>query len=80
MQGVEQELAYLNSIYAEKDIRWTRSTMDSYIYDALHLVTDSLYEASLLTIVVLLFSCAASAASWWLACRSLCRSLLCSWC
>ena len=56
MQGVKRELAYLNSIYAEKDIRLDQVYDETdYIYDALHLVTDNLYEASLLTIVVLLF-------------------------
>ena len=56
MQGVKRELAYLNSIYAEKDIRLDQVYDETdYIYDALHLVTDNLYEASLLTILVLLF-------------------------
>ena len=53
---MKRELAYLNSIYAEKDIRLEQVYDETdYIYDALHLVTDNLYEASLLTIVVLLF-------------------------
>ena len=56
MKGVKRELAYLNSIYAEKDIRLEQVYDETdYIYDALHLVTDNLYEASLLTILVLLF-------------------------
>jgi HAE1 family hydrophobic/amphiphilic exporter-1 len=56
MQGVKRELAYLNSIYADKDIRLDQVYDETdYIYDALHLVTDNLYEASLLTILVLLF-------------------------
>ena len=56
MQGVKRELAYLNGIYAEKDIRLEQVYDETdYIYDALHLVTDNLYEASLLTILVLLF-------------------------
>jgi len=56
MQGIKRELAYLNSIYADKDIRFEQVYDETdYIYDALHLVTDNLFEASLLTIVVLLF-------------------------
>lgn len=56
MRGVKQELAYLNSIYADKDIRLQQVYDETdYIYDALSLVTDNLYAASLLTIVVLLF-------------------------
>ena len=56
MKGVKQELAYLNNIYADKDIKMEQVYDETdYIYDALHLVTDNLYEASLLTILVLLF-------------------------
>lgn len=56
MQGIKRELAYLNSIYAEKDIRFEQVYDETdYIYAALYLVTDNLYAASLLTIVVLLF-------------------------
>jgi HAE1 family hydrophobic/amphiphilic exporter-1 len=56
MEGVKQELAYLNGIYADKDIRLEPVYDETdYIYDALHLVTDNLYEASLLTVLVLLF-------------------------
>jgi HAE1 family hydrophobic/amphiphilic exporter-1 len=56
MQGIKRELAYLSSIYADKDIRFEQVYDETdYIYDALHLVTDNLFEASLLTIVVLLF-------------------------
>lgn len=56
MQGIKRELAYLNGIYADKDIRLEQVYDETdYIYDALHLVTDNLYEASLLTIMVLLF-------------------------
>ena len=56
MKGVKQELAYLNNIYADKDIKMEPVYDETdYIYDALHLVTDNLYEASLLTILVLLF-------------------------
>jgi HAE1 family hydrophobic/amphiphilic exporter-1 len=56
MEGVRKELAYLNAIYADKDIKMEPVYDETdYIYDALHLVTDNLYEASLLTILVLLF-------------------------
>ena len=56
MKGLKQELAYLNSIYSDKDIRLEAVYDETdYIYDALNLVTDNLYEASLLAIVVLLF-------------------------
>jgi HAE1 family hydrophobic/amphiphilic exporter-1 len=56
MKGVKQELAYLNSIYADKDIRLQQVYDETdYIYDALSLVTDNLYEASLLSVLVLLF-------------------------
>ena len=45
MQGVKRELAYLNSIYADKDIRLEQVYDETdYIYDALHLVTDNLYR------------------------------------
>jgi HAE1 family hydrophobic/amphiphilic exporter-1 len=56
MQGVKKELAYLNALYADKDIQFTQVYDETdYIYDAVGLVTDNLFEASLLTIVVLLF-------------------------
>jgi HAE1 family hydrophobic/amphiphilic exporter-1 len=56
MRGVKQELAYLNTIYADKDIRMEQVYDETdYIYDALYLVTDNLYWASLLTVLVLLF-------------------------
>jgi HAE1 family hydrophobic/amphiphilic exporter-1 len=56
MKGVRQELAYLNAIYADKDIRMEQVYDETdYIYDALSLVTDNLYVASLLTILVLMF-------------------------
>jgi HAE1 family hydrophobic/amphiphilic exporter-1 len=56
MKGVKQELAYLNNVYADKDIRLEQVYDETdYIYDALSLVTDNLYWASFLTIMVLLF-------------------------
>jgi HAE1 family hydrophobic/amphiphilic exporter-1 len=56
MKGVKQELAYLNTVYADKDLRFEQVYDETdYIYDAVSLVTDNLFEASLLTIVVLLF-------------------------
>jgi len=56
MKGVRQEIAYLNSIYAEKDIRLEQVYDETdYIYDAVNLVTDNLYAASLLAVMVLLF-------------------------
>jgi HAE1 family hydrophobic/amphiphilic exporter-1 len=56
MRGVKHELTYLNTIYADKDIRLEQVYDETdYIYDALHLVTDNLYWASFLTIMVLLF-------------------------
>ena len=56
MRGVKQELAYLNAVYADKDIRMDQVYDETdYIYDALYLVTDNLYWASLLTVLVLLF-------------------------
>jgi HAE1 family hydrophobic/amphiphilic exporter-1 len=56
MRGIKRELAYLNGVYAEKDIRLEQVYDETdYIYDALSLVTDNLYGASLLTILVLLF-------------------------
>jgi HAE1 family hydrophobic/amphiphilic exporter-1 len=56
MAGVKQELQYLNGIYADKDIRLEQVYDETdYIYDALHLVTDNLGEASMLTVLVLLF-------------------------
>jgi HAE1 family hydrophobic/amphiphilic exporter-1 len=56
MQGVKKELAHLNSAYADKDIRFVQVYDETdYIYDAVGLVTENMYEASLLTVVVLLF-------------------------
>lgn len=56
MQDLKQELAYLNGLYADKDIRLQQVYDETdYIYDALSLVTENLYTASLLAIVVLLF-------------------------
>lgn len=56
MKGVKRELAYLNAVYADKDIQFQQVYDETdYIYDAVSLVTDNLYEASFLTIVVLLF-------------------------
>lgn len=56
MKGVKKEIAYLNTVYADKDIRLQQVYDETnYIYDALHLVTDNLYWASGLTILVLLF-------------------------
>jgi HAE1 family hydrophobic/amphiphilic exporter-1 len=56
MQKLKAELAYLNTIYADKDIRLEQVYDETdYIYDALHLVTDNLYWASLLTVLVRLF-------------------------
>ncbi|MGH7426045.1 MAG: efflux RND transporter permease subunit, partial [Candidatus Methylomirabilales bacterium] len=56
MKGIKQEVAHLNSIYADKGIQF-RQVYDEtdYIYDALSLVTDNVYEASLITVGVLLF-------------------------
>ena len=56
MKGIKREVAHLNSIYADKGIRF-RQVYDEtdYIYDALSLVTDNVYEASLITVGVLLF-------------------------
>jgi HAE1 family hydrophobic/amphiphilic exporter-1 len=56
MRELKKELAYLNTIYAEKDIQLQQVYDETdYIYDALYLVTDNLYWASFLTIMVLLF-------------------------
>jgi HAE1 family hydrophobic/amphiphilic exporter-1 len=55
MRGVKKELAHLNSIYAQKDIRLEAVYDETdYIYDAVHLVTENLYEATILTVSVLL--------------------------
>ncbi len=55
IRGVKQELAHLNTIYAQKDIRLEAVYDETdYIYDAVHLVTENLYEATLLTVGVLL--------------------------
>lgn len=56
MKSLKKELAYLNSIYTEKDIQLEQVYDETdYIYDSVGLVTENLYAASLLTIVVLLF-------------------------
>jgi HAE1 family hydrophobic/amphiphilic exporter-1 len=56
MRKVKAELTHLNTAYADKDIRLQQVYDETdYIYDALHLVTDNLYLASLLTVLVLLF-------------------------
>jgi hydrophobic/amphiphilic exporter-1 (mainly G- bacteria), HAE1 family len=56
MKGVKKELAYLNSVYADKDIQFEQVYDETdYIYDAVSLVTENVYSASLLTMVVLLF-------------------------
>jgi HAE1 family hydrophobic/amphiphilic exporter-1 len=56
MQGLKRELAYLNAVYADKDIQFEQIYDETdYIYDAVNLLVDNVYEASFLTIVVLLF-------------------------
>jgi HAE1 family hydrophobic/amphiphilic exporter-1 len=56
MQGVKRELAYLNAMYADKGIQFEQVYDETdYIYDAVSLVTENVYEASLLTVIVLLF-------------------------
>jgi HAE1 family hydrophobic/amphiphilic exporter-1 len=56
MKGVKQELAYLNAVYADKGMQFEQVYDETdYIYDAVGLVTENVYEASLLTVVVLLF-------------------------
>jgi len=56
MKGVKRELAYLNAIYADKGMQFEQVYDETdYIYDAVGLVTENVYEASLLTVVVLLF-------------------------
>jgi HAE1 family hydrophobic/amphiphilic exporter-1 len=56
MKGVKKELAYLNAVYADKGIQFEQVYDETdYIYDAVNLVTENVYEASLLTVVVLLF-------------------------
>jgi hydrophobic/amphiphilic exporter-1 (mainly G- bacteria), HAE1 family len=56
MQGVKKELAYLNALYADKGIQFKQVYDETdYIYNAVGLVTENVYEASLLTVVVLLF-------------------------
>jgi len=56
MKGIRQELAYLNSIYAERGIHFEQVYDETdYIYDALNLVKDNLFEVCVLTVVVLLF-------------------------
>jgi HAE1 family hydrophobic/amphiphilic exporter-1 len=56
MKGIKRELAYLNAIYADKGMQFKQVYDETdYIYDAVSLVTENVYEASLLTVVVLLF-------------------------
>ncbi|GIX48893.1 MAG: multidrug ABC transporter [Candidatus Tectimicrobiota bacterium] len=56
MRRLKAEIAHLNALYADKDIRLQQVYDETdYIYDALHLVTDNLLWASLLTVMVLLF-------------------------
>ena len=56
MKGVKRELAYLNAIYADKGMQFEQVYDETdYIYDAVSLVTENVYEASLLTVIVLLF-------------------------
>jgi HAE1 family hydrophobic/amphiphilic exporter-1 len=56
MKGVKQEIAYLNAIYADKDIQFEQVYDETdYIYDAASLVTSNLYQVIFLTILVLLF-------------------------
>jgi HAE1 family hydrophobic/amphiphilic exporter-1 len=56
MRGVKRELAYLNAAYADKGMQFEQVYDETdYIYDAVGLVTENLYAASLLTIAVLLF-------------------------
>ena len=56
MKGVKRELAYLNAIYADKGMQFEQVYDETdYIYDAVSLVTENVYEASLLTVLVLLF-------------------------
>jgi hydrophobic/amphiphilic exporter-1 (mainly G- bacteria), HAE1 family len=56
MKGVKRELAYLNTIYADKGIQFEQVYDETdYIYKAVHLVTENLYQVIFLTVVVLLF-------------------------
>jgi HAE1 family hydrophobic/amphiphilic exporter-1 len=56
MEGVRREIAYINSIYAERDIRLEQVYDETdYIYDAVGLVTENLYAAAVLAVMVLLF-------------------------
>jgi hydrophobic/amphiphilic exporter-1 (mainly G- bacteria), HAE1 family len=56
MQRLTRELDYLNTVYADKDIRFEQIYDETdYIYDAVRLLTNNFYEVSFLTIVVLLF-------------------------
>jgi hydrophobic/amphiphilic exporter-1 (mainly G- bacteria), HAE1 family len=56
MKGVKRELAYLNATYGDKGMQFKQVYDETnYIYDAVSLVTENVYEASLLTVVVLLF-------------------------
>ena len=56
MKGIKAEIKNLNALYQGKDIELVQVYDETdYIFDALSLVTDNLYEVSLLTVVVLLF-------------------------
>ena len=56
MKRLKQELAYLNAVYADKGMQFEQVYDETdYIYDAVSLVTENVYAASLLTMVVLLF-------------------------
>jgi hydrophobic/amphiphilic exporter-1 (mainly G- bacteria), HAE1 family len=56
MARVKKELAYLNAVYADKGLQFEQVYDETdYIYDAIGLVTENVYEASLLTVIVLLF-------------------------
>lgn len=56
MGKLKQELAYINRIYADKDIQLQQVYDETnYIYDAVHLVTENVYAAALLCVGVLLF-------------------------
>jgi hydrophobic/amphiphilic exporter-1 (mainly G- bacteria), HAE1 family len=51
MGKLKQELAYINRIYADKDIQLQQVYDETtYIYDAVHLVTENVYAAALLSV------------------------------
>lgn len=55
MKGVKKELAYLNKLYGDKGIQLELTYDETdYIYDALSLVTDNIYYAVSLAVLVLL--------------------------